>query len=44
MSTPGDSEPPFRCHSTAVPFLTIPRFQESDTEAIRIRAARYTGI
>ena len=32
VSIPGDSEPPFRRHSTAVPFLVIPRFRESDTE------------
>ena len=32
MSIPGDSEPPFRRHSTAVPLLAIPRFRESDTE------------
>ena len=32
MSIPGDSEPPFRRRSTAVPFLVIPRFRESDTE------------
>lgn len=32
LSIPGDSEPPFRRHSTAVPFLVIPRFRESDTE------------
>lgn len=32
VSIPGDSEPPFRLRSTAVPFSTIPRFRESDTE------------
>ena len=31
LSIPGDSEPPFRRRSTAVPFLVIPRFRESDT-------------
>ena len=31
LSIPGDSEPPFRRCSTAVPFSTIPRIRDSDT-------------
>lgn len=31
VSIPGDSEPPFRRCSTAVPFSTIPRIRDSDT-------------